>query len=121
MPYQSVNPPDNPAYKPEFFGPVALVFLAKDEEEAIAIANDSPYGLGGSIYTKDIEHGKRVARQQETDLRRQRVLSGRVGRRLTCLEFVERYDNRPLHALLHRLDLHFGPTGPQFAPHANIR
>jgi succinate-semialdehyde dehydrogenase / glutarate-semialdehyde dehydrogenase len=47
--------PDNPAYKQEFFGPVALVLPAKNEEEAIAIANDSPFGLGGSIYTKDIE------------------------------------------------------------------
>jgi succinate-semialdehyde dehydrogenase/glutarate-semialdehyde dehydrogenase len=41
--------PDNPAYKQEFFGPVALFFPAKDEEEAIAIANDSPFGLGGSV------------------------------------------------------------------------
>src|ERR1700684_1520309 len=36
---------DNPAYRQEFFGPVALVFPAKDEDEAIAIANDSPFGL----------------------------------------------------------------------------
>ena len=41
---------------------------AKDEEEAIAIANDSPFGLGGSIYTKDIEHGKRVASRIETGM-----------------------------------------------------
>jgi acyl-CoA reductase-like NAD-dependent aldehyde dehydrogenase len=38
--------PDNPAYKQEFFGPVALILPAKDEAEAIAIANDSPFGLG---------------------------------------------------------------------------
>src|SRR5580658_9263876 len=50
--------PDNPAYRQEFFGPVALILPAKDEEEAIAIANDSPFGLGGSIYTKNIERGK---------------------------------------------------------------
>jgi succinate-semialdehyde dehydrogenase/glutarate-semialdehyde dehydrogenase len=60
--------PDNPAYKQEFFGPVALVLPAKDEEEAIAIANDSPLGLGGSIYTRDIEHGKRVASRIETGM-----------------------------------------------------
>jgi len=60
--------PDNPAYKQEFFGPVALILSAKDEEEAIAIANDSPFGLGGSIYTKDIEHGKRVASRIETGM-----------------------------------------------------
>src|SRR5580700_5923745 len=59
---------DNPAYKQEFFGPAALVFPAKDEEEAIAIANDSPFGLGGSVYTSDIERGKRVASRMETGM-----------------------------------------------------
>jgi succinate-semialdehyde dehydrogenase / glutarate-semialdehyde dehydrogenase len=60
--------PDNPAYKQEFFGPAALVFAAKDEAEAIAIANDSPFGLGGSVYTSDIERGKRVASRLETGM-----------------------------------------------------
>jgi succinate-semialdehyde dehydrogenase / glutarate-semialdehyde dehydrogenase len=60
--------PDNPAYKQEFFGPVALIFPAKDEAEAIAIANDSPFGLGGSVYSTDIERGKRVASRLETGM-----------------------------------------------------
>jgi succinate-semialdehyde dehydrogenase/glutarate-semialdehyde dehydrogenase len=60
--------PDNPAYRQEFFGPVALIFPAKNEEEAIAIANDSPFGLGGSVYTSDIERGKRVASRIETGM-----------------------------------------------------
>lgn len=60
--------PDNPAYRQEFFGPVALFFAAKDEDDAIAIANDSPFGLGGSVYTSDIEHGKRVASRIETGM-----------------------------------------------------
>jgi succinate-semialdehyde dehydrogenase/glutarate-semialdehyde dehydrogenase len=60
--------PDNPAYKQEFFGPVALVFPAKDEAEAIAIANNSPFGLGGSIYSADIEKAKRVASRIETGM-----------------------------------------------------
>ena len=60
--------PKNPAYRQEFFGPVALVFPAKNEEEAIAIANDSPFGLGGSIYTSDIERGKQVASRIETGM-----------------------------------------------------
>jgi len=60
--------PDNPAYRQEFFGPVALVFSAKDEDEAIAIANDSPFGLGGSVYTTDIERAKRVASRMETGM-----------------------------------------------------
>jgi succinate-semialdehyde dehydrogenase/glutarate-semialdehyde dehydrogenase len=60
--------PDNPAYKQEFFGPVALIFPAKDEAEAIAIANDSPFGLGGSVYSTDIERAKRVASRVETGM-----------------------------------------------------
>ncbi len=60
--------PDNPAFRQEFFGPVALFFPAKNEEEAIALANNSPFGLGGSVYTSDIEHGKRVASRIETGM-----------------------------------------------------
>ena len=60
--------PDNPAFRQEFFGPVALFFPAKDEEEAIALANNSPFGLGGSVYTSDIEHGKQVASRIETGM-----------------------------------------------------
>ncbi len=60
--------PENPAYRKEFFGPVALVFSAKDEDGAVAIANDSPFGLGGSVYTADVERGKRVARRIESGM-----------------------------------------------------
>jgi succinate-semialdehyde dehydrogenase/glutarate-semialdehyde dehydrogenase len=60
--------PENPAYRQEFFGPVALIFPAKDEAEAIAIANDSSFGLGGSIYSTDIERAKRVASRVETGM-----------------------------------------------------
>src|ERR1700677_2669938 len=59
---------DNPAYKQEFFGPAPLVFPAKDENEAIAIANDSPFALGGSVYSSDIERAKRVASRMETGM-----------------------------------------------------
>lgn len=58
----------NPAYKEEFFGPVALFFRVADEAAAVALANDSPFGLGGSVFTKDIERGKRVARQIDTGM-----------------------------------------------------
>jgi succinate-semialdehyde dehydrogenase/glutarate-semialdehyde dehydrogenase len=60
--------PHNPAYREEFFGPVALFFRVKDEEEAIALANDSDYGLGGSVFTQDIERGKRVASRIDTGM-----------------------------------------------------
>lgn len=58
----------NPAYSEEFFGPVALFFKVADEKAAIALANDSPFGLGGSVFTKDIERAKRVARQIDTGM-----------------------------------------------------
>jgi succinate-semialdehyde dehydrogenase / glutarate-semialdehyde dehydrogenase len=60
--------PDNPAYRQEFFAPVALIFRVKNEKEAVELANDSPYGLGGSVITKDIERGKRIARQIYTGM-----------------------------------------------------
>lgn len=60
--------PGNPAFYEEFFGPVALFFKVKNEEEAIALANDSPFGLGGSVFTQDIERGKRVADQIDTGM-----------------------------------------------------
>lgn len=60
--------PDNPAFRDEFFGPVAMFFRVKDEDEAIALANDSDFGLGGSVYTKDIARGKRVASRVDTGM-----------------------------------------------------
>ncbi len=59
---------NNPVFYEEFFGPVALFFKVKNEEEAIALANNSPYGLGGSVFTQDIERGKRVANQIDTGM-----------------------------------------------------
>ena len=58
----------NPAYHEEFFGPVALFFKVADEDAAVALANDSPFGLGGSVFTQDIERGKRVARKIDTGM-----------------------------------------------------
>jgi succinate-semialdehyde dehydrogenase/glutarate-semialdehyde dehydrogenase len=60
--------PGNPAFRDEFFGPVALFFRVKDEDEAIALANDSDFGLGGSVWTKDVARGKRVASKVETGM-----------------------------------------------------
>jgi succinate-semialdehyde dehydrogenase / glutarate-semialdehyde dehydrogenase len=60
--------PGNPAFRDEFFGPVAMFFRVKDEEAAIALANDSDFGLGGSVFTKDIDRGKRVASRIETGM-----------------------------------------------------
>ncbi|QDS93898.1 Succinate semialdehyde dehydrogenase [NAD(P)+] Sad [Roseimaritima multifibrata] len=60
--------PDMPTYDQELFGPVATVYVVKDEEAAIELANDSSYGLGGSVYTTDVERGRRVAERIETGM-----------------------------------------------------
>ena len=60
--------PDNPAFRDEFFGPVALFFTVKNEDEAVALANDSDFGLGGSIFTRNIARGKRVASRIDTGM-----------------------------------------------------
>jgi succinate-semialdehyde dehydrogenase / glutarate-semialdehyde dehydrogenase len=59
---------ENPVYYQEFFAPVALIFRVKDENEAIKLANDSPYGLGGSVITRNINRGKRIAREIDTGM-----------------------------------------------------
>ena len=51
------------AYSEEFFGPVALVLRVPDEAEAVQVANDSVFGLAGSVWTRDAVRGERVARQ----------------------------------------------------------
>jgi aldehyde dehydrogenase (NAD+) len=65
----------------EIFGPVAVVIKFKDEEEVIAMANDSEYGLGGAVWTKDINRAMRVAKAIET---------GRM--------WVNNYNNLPAHS-----------------------
>lgn len=50
-----------PAYEEELFGPVAAIIAAADEAEAIRIANDSVFGLGAAVFTRDIARGERIA------------------------------------------------------------
>lgn len=56
------------AYREEIFGPVVLVFRAETEDDAIAIANDSPFGLGASVYGTDRERNRRVAGRIEAGM-----------------------------------------------------
>jgi len=60
--------PGVPAYYEELFGPVASFYRVKDEAAAIELANDSPFGLGGSVFTNDIKRGKHVADQIDTGM-----------------------------------------------------
>jgi succinate-semialdehyde dehydrogenase / glutarate-semialdehyde dehydrogenase len=60
--------PDNPAYREELFGPVASVYRVGSEEEAVKLANDTPYGLGSYVMTDDPEQAQRVADQLDTGM-----------------------------------------------------
>jgi succinate-semialdehyde dehydrogenase/glutarate-semialdehyde dehydrogenase len=56
--------PGMPAYDEELFGPVASVIRVKNETEAIRVANDSVFGLGAAVFTKDLKKGERIAETQ---------------------------------------------------------
>jgi succinate-semialdehyde dehydrogenase/glutarate-semialdehyde dehydrogenase len=60
--------PDNPSRHEEFFGPVASVYRAADEADAVAKANDIPFGLGSYVYTTDPEQAERVANRIEAGM-----------------------------------------------------
>ncbi len=53
---------DSPAFSEELFGPVICIIKAKDTEEAITLANATPFGLAGAIFTKNLELGEEIAR-----------------------------------------------------------
>jgi acyl-CoA reductase-like NAD-dependent aldehyde dehydrogenase len=58
--------PDMPVFREETFGPVAAVIRVRDATQAVAVANDSAYGLGGNLWTRDVERGKQLARRIES-------------------------------------------------------
>ncbi|ASD63782.1 NAD-dependent succinate-semialdehyde dehydrogenase [Bdellovibrio bacteriovorus] len=56
---------DHPeVHREEIFGPVASVFIVKSTEEALAVANSSPYGLGGGVFTRDVKKGKELIEKE---------------------------------------------------------
>ena len=56
--------PGNPAFDQEIFGPVVTLIQAKDEADAIAMANDSIFGLGGAVFTQDLARGEKIAAEK---------------------------------------------------------
>ena len=60
--------PDNDAYREEFFGPVASVYRVGSEQEAIELANDTPFGLGSYVFSNDPEQALRVANALDTGM-----------------------------------------------------
>lgn len=60
--------PEMDAYREELFGPVAVVYRVRDEEEALALANDSDYGLGGAVFSQDAEKARAVAARLEVGM-----------------------------------------------------
>ena len=53
-----------PAYEEEIFGPVAAILEAQNEEDAIRLANDTSYGLGATVFTRDLKRGERIAKDR---------------------------------------------------------
>ena len=58
----------NPVFYKEFFGPVVMFFRVPDEKAAIELANDSDFGLGGTVFSRDVERAKRVAKEIDTGM-----------------------------------------------------
>ena len=59
---------DMPVYRQELFGPVAMIFKASDEQSAVELANDTPFGLGSYVFTNDPEQAQRVADRLQTGM-----------------------------------------------------
>ena len=104
--------PSNPAYREEFFGPVALVFRVKDADQAVALANDSDFGLGGAVFTRNLLLGRQVAGRIEAgmvcinhptwtacDMPFGGIKNSGYGRELSCLGIQEFVNKKLIQAM----------------------
>jgi succinate-semialdehyde dehydrogenase/glutarate-semialdehyde dehydrogenase len=60
--------PNMRAYREELFGPIAVVHRVRDDDEAVSLANDSPYGLGGAVFSSDLARARAVASRVESGM-----------------------------------------------------
>ncbi|SDZ17680.1 succinate-semialdehyde dehydrogenase / glutarate-semialdehyde dehydrogenase [Nitrosomonas sp. Nm33] len=59
---------NNPIHVQELFGPIASFYVVENENEAVSLANATPFGLGASVFTADVEHGRKVAAKIESGM-----------------------------------------------------
>ncbi len=89
------------AVRQETFGPVCPVREVRDEDEAIALANDSPYGLGATIWTRDIEKGLALAERMEAG----NVWINDCIRTLPCGEYFQGWKQSSIPSTMSRLQM----------------
>jgi acyl-CoA reductase-like NAD-dependent aldehyde dehydrogenase len=91
----------NIRFDEEIFGPVCPIIIVEDENEALILANDSKYGLGGSIWTKDAEKGQELAMKMESGT----IWINECGRTLTCGDYFQGWKSSGISSTSDRLGL----------------
>jgi acyl-CoA reductase-like NAD-dependent aldehyde dehydrogenase len=91
----------NVRFDEEIFGPVCPIIIVKDENEALIRANDSKYGLGGTIWTKDAAKGQELAMKMESGT----IWINECGRTLTCGDYFQGWKSSGIASASDRLNL----------------
>lgn len=91
----------NVRFDEEIFGPVCPIIIVKDENEALKRANDSRYGLGGTIWTKDATKGQELASKMESGM----VWINECGRTLTCGDYFQGWKSSGIASASDRLTM----------------
>ena len=64
------------AYREELFGPVAVVYRVSSDEEALALANDTEFGLGGAVFSRDEDRAQKIAQQLDVGMSNVNTFAG---------------------------------------------